>query len=63
MIWLITTHILTLLLELICLNSKSSYEKDLDILRLRRQIIIPQRCQHKVIRPAHWDKLILAVGT
>lgn len=63
MIWLITTHILTLLLELIYLSRKSSHEKDLEILLLRRQIVILQRCQHKVIRPARWDKLILAVLT
>ena len=63
MIWHALLQILSTLLHLWQLQQRSPYDKDLEILLLRRQLAMYQRQFNGTMRPARSDKFILAALT
>lgn len=63
LLWFALLQVIKLIFELLQLFTRSQYDKDLEILLLRRQLAILQRHQQKAIRPTREDKFILAFLT
>ena len=61
MVWFILGHLVTTLLDWICMGRLSSCEKDLEILLLRQQLTMVQRRLDKSMRPERVEKLTLAI--
>src|SRR2546426_8911492 len=60
MLYTVLAHLVTFLLDLLCLARQSEHAKDLEILTLRQQLRILQRAQARPVRPARWEKAIVA---
>lgn len=61
MIYTVLAHLVTFLLDLLCLARRSEHAKDLEILALRQQVRILRRAQARLVRPARWEKVIVAL--
>jgi putative transposase len=61
MIWFMVLQIVSMLVELVQLRHKSEGEKDLEILLLRRQLVILERRSHPPVRLSRSEKLTLVV--
>ncbi len=63
MIWYALLQVIVLIFDVLHLSARSAYDKDLEILILRRQLAILQRHNQRVVRPNGDDKVILAFLT
>lgn len=59
MIWFMVLQVVSTLVELVRLGSQSESEKDLEILLLRRQLVIYERRQKRSLRLSRGEKLTL----
>ncbi len=63
MVWFVVMEIFSTLLEWVRLGRRTTAEKDLEILLLRRQLAIVERTLDKPVRPSRGEKLTLAILT
>lgn len=63
LLWYALLQIINLIFDVLHLSTRSAYDKDLEILILRRQFAILQRHNQSVVRPDRNDKFILAFLT
>ena len=63
MFWYALLQVIVLIFDVLQLSARSAYDKDLEILILRRQLAILQRHNKRVVRPDRDDKVILAFLT
>jgi putative transposase len=63
LLWFGLLQGLSLIVELLHLFTRSSYDKDLEILLLRRQLAILQRHNQRVIRPSRDNRFVLILLT
>lgn len=61
--WYALLQVIVLIFDVLHLSTRSAYDKDLEILILRRQLAILQRYNQRVVRPDRDDKVILAFLT
>jgi putative transposase len=61
--WYALLQVIVLIFDVLHLSTRSAYDKDLEILILRRQLAILQRHNQRVVRPDRDDKVILAFLT
>ena len=61
MIYTVLAHLVTFLLDLLCLARQSEHAKDLEILALRQQLHILQRSHSRPVRAARSEKVIVAL--
>lgn len=61
MVWFVFIQVFSILLEWLSLGRKTEQEKDLEILLLRRQLVILERKLDKPLRVSRAEKLPLAV--
>ena len=63
MFWFFLTQLVTIVLDMLTINSQSEAAKDLELLALRQQIRILQRRLNNTPRLSRLEKLLLAVVT
>lgn len=61
MIYTALAHLVTFLLDLLCLVRQSEHAKGLEIVALRQHLRILQRGQSRPVRPARWERGVLAL--